>query len=482
MLSTAEIKQFIDEDTYSSKKRLAEVGERYYEGDHDINQSRFFYFDADGNLQEDKYRSNVKIAHPFFTELTDQLTAHLLSFKDNPIQAKDGTDGLQEYLDTYFDERFWEEVTELLTDTYTKGFGYLYAFKNADDRLEFEAADSMGVVEVREQDTDDKCAYVIYWYNDRIEKGTKIVKKIQVWDNTQTYYYEQVDSGEIVSDKDAKINPRPHIIYTDDDSGSLKYEVLGFMPFWRLDNNRKQISGLKPIKALIDDYDIMMCGLSNNVTDFDTPLHIVTGFQGDDLNELQQNLKTKKIVGVDVGGGIDVKTVNIPYQARQVKAEADEKAIYRFGFGLNMAGLKDTSATTNIAIKSAYSLLEMKANKMEKRLKRLLKELLKVVLNEINTKYSKDYQLNDVKFDFTRNLMVNEAENANVEKVKADTTMVKINTIMNAAGAIGEDEVIKAVCDELDVDYDKVKAEFAQKNEEQQTAEAQVTLNNTTTV
>ena len=340
----------------------------------------------------------------------------------------------------------------------------------------------MGVVEVREQDTDDKCAHIIYWYNDRIEKGTKIVKKIQVWDNTQTYYYEQVDSGEIVLDKDAKINPRPHIIYTDDDSGSLKYEVLGFMPFWRLDNNRKQISGLKPIKALIDDYDIMMCGLSNNVTDFDTPLHIVTGFQGDDLNELQQNLKTKKIVGVDVGGGIDVKTVNIPYQARQVKAEADEKAIYRFGFGLNMAGLKDTSATTNIAIKSAYSLLEMKANKMEKRLKRLLKELLKVVLNEINTKYSKDYQLNDVKFDFTRNLMVNEAENANVEKVKADTTMVKINTIMNAAGAIGEDEVIKAICGELDIDYDKVKSELERKNEEQQTAEAQVTLNNTTTV
>jgi SPP1 family phage portal protein len=481
MLTTGEIKQFIDEDAVSSKKNYAKVGMRYYEGDHDILNSRFFYFDADGNIQEDKYRSNVKIPHPFFTELTDQLTAHMLSFDENPIQAKDGTDGLQDYLDLYFDERFWEECGELLTDTYTKGFGYMYAFKNGEDRLCFEAADSMGVIEVREQDTDDKCAHIIYYYNDRVEKGTKIVRKIQVWDDAETYYYEQVDSGEIVLDADAKINPRPHVLYTDDDTGSLKYENLGFMPFWRLDNNRKQISGLKPIKALIDDYDLMMCGLSNNVTDFDTPLHVVTGFQGDDLNELQQNLKTKKIVGVDVGGGIDIKTVNIPYQARQAKAEADEKAIYRFGFGLNMAGLKDTSATTNIAIKSAYSLLDMKANKLEKRLKRMLKEVLKVVIDEINTQHGTDYQLNDVKFDFERNLMVNEAENASIQATKANTKMVKINTLLNVAGVIGEDEAIKAVCDELDIDYAKVKADIEKAKEEQQTIQAQQALNKAVT-
>lgn len=54
---------------------------------------------------------------------------------------------------------------------------------------------------------------------------------------------------------------------------------------------------MKPIKGLIDDYDIMQCGLSNNLKDFDTPLYVVKGFQGDNLDELQQNLKTKKIVG-----------------------------------------------------------------------------------------------------------------------------------------------------------------------------------------
>lgn len=45
----------------------------------------------------------------------------------------------------------------------------------------------------------------------------------------------------------------------------------------------------------------------------------------------------------------------IPYQARQAKLELDEKNIYRFGMGLNTAGLKDTSATTNIAINEAVN-------------------------------------------------------------------------------------------------------------------------------
>ena len=69
----------------------------------------------------------------------------------------------------------------------------------------------------------------------------------------------------------------------------------------------------------------MECGISNNLADFDTPLHVVTGFQGDNLDELQTNLKTKKILGVDEGGGVEVKTVDIPYQARKAKADEDEK-------------------------------------------------------------------------------------------------------------------------------------------------------------
>lgn len=470
-MDVSEIKRLIDDDYNSEKKKFARVGQRYYEAKHDILKYRMFYFNADGKLVEDTFRNNARISHPFFTELSDQLSSYMLSFVENPMQAKDTAEGLQEYLDKYFDDEFWTEIGDLITGTYNKGFEYLYAYKNADGRLSFQCADSMGVVEVRAKDTDDNCEYIIYWYVDRIEKGRKKIKKIQVWSAKETTYYVQDGDGQIQLDNDMEDNPRPHVVYTDAKGQRMGYG-LGYIPFWRLDNNKKRISGLNPVKPLIDDYDLMQCGLTNNLVDFDTPLHVVKGFEGDNLDELQQNLKTKKIIGVDDEGGVEVKTIDIPYQARQAKASEDEKNIYRFGMGLNMTGLKDTAATTNIAIKAAYSLLDMKANKLEKRLKRLLKEILKVVINEINETDKKGYKVSDVKMVFKRSVMTNETENTQNEKVMAETQQVQINTLLNLAATLDNETIVKAICDVLDIDYEQIKDKLpedpeAQVNEEE---------------
>ena len=57
------------------------------------------------------------------------------------------------------------------------------------------------------------------------------------------------------------------------------------------------------------------------------------------------NIKTKKHIGVDDDGDVEIRTVDIPYQARQAKLALDESNIYRFGMGVNTDGLKDTSAS-----------------------------------------------------------------------------------------------------------------------------------------
>ena len=480
MLSISEIKRFIDDDATSDKKRFAKIGQRYYEADHDILKYRIFYYDADGVLKEDTIRANNKICHPFFTELSDQLVSYMLSAKENPIRAKEKAEGLQDYLDEYFDEDFWAEISDLISGAYNKGYEYIYAKKNADDRLAFECADSIGVIEVRAKDTDDHCEYVIYWYIDRIEKGKKKIKRIQVWDKDQTYFYVQSgDTGKIELDDSEELNPRPHVVFTDEKSGKRMGESLGFIPFWRLDNNKKQFSGIKPIKGIIDDYDMMQCGLSNNLQDFDTPVYMVAGFDGhsdDELGELFQNVKTKKIVGVEQGGGIDIKTIDVPYQARKTKADEDEKNIYRFGMGLNTLGLKDTASTTNLAIQAAYSLLEMKAHKLETRLKSLLKNIIKVVLDEINAANDTDYRPADVTFNFERNIMVNEGENATIALTKAQTRQVEVTTILNVAAQVGDEQTLKAICDVMDWPYDDIKAAVDKLKEEQSTLAAMQSL------
>lgn len=460
MLTESEILQFIQDDATSDKKRFARMGQRYYEGDHDILNYKLYYFDASGNLVEDETRSNIKISHPFFTELVDQEVQYMLSGKDGFI--KSDLPDLQQLLNEYFNENedFRSELYELLTGAISKGFEYMYAYKNTEDKLSFQCADSIGVVEVRARDTDDGCEYVIYWYIDRIDKGQKKIKRIQVWDKDQTFFYVQSAEGKLQLDEGQKLNPRPHTLYRKD-NGELYYENFGFIPFFRLDNCQKQFSGLKPIKTLIDDYDLMSCGLSNNLQDASEYLVVVKGFQGDNLEELMQNVKTKKHIGVDGDGGgdVDFKTVDVPYQARQTKLELDEKNIYRFGMGFNSAQIGDGNVT-NIVIKSRYALLDLKCNKLEIRLKQFLRKILKVVLQEINVENGTDYQSKDVYFDFEREIMTNAQDNAQIELTDAQKQQTQINTLLSLETTLGNELVVQNICEVLDIDYEEIKSKL----------------------
>lgn len=472
MLTVKEIQSLIEEDISSKKKRLAKVGDRYYNGEHDIINYQIYYYDADGKLQLDKFKSNIRISHPFFTELVDQQAQYMLSGDTSIIRSN--TPELQTKLDEYFNDDFYSEIYELLIGTISKGFEYMYAVTGPDGKTRFECADSMGVVEVRAKDTDDGCEYFIYWYVDRIEKGQKKIKRIQVWDAENVYFYVQADEGKIENDDSVELNPRPHTVFTDP-KGKKYGKGFGFIPFWRLDNGRKQFSGLKTVKALIDDYDLMACSLSNNLQDFTDALYVVSGFQGANLDEMIQNVKAKKHIGVDSGGSLDIKTVDIPYQARVAKLELDEKNIYRFGMGFNSAQLGDGNIT-NIVIKSRYALLDLKCNKLEIRLKQFLRKLIEVVLDEINTAEGTDYQMKDVYFKFEREVMTNAQDNAQIELTDAQKQQIQINTLLSIANVLDDETVIQAICETLDIDYEEIKGKLP-KDGEKETEETQNLLN-----
>lgn len=465
MLTIEEIKKFLDEDENSKLKKAARVGQQYYDGEHDILKYRMFYYNADGKLVEDKFRANVKIPHPFFTELVDQGTQFVMSGQDGIFRSDDTA--LQKQLDLYFnkDKRFMVELSETITGMQVKGFDYMYAFKGKDDRTHFENADCLGVVEVEGRFAEDKKDQRIYKYEDRVDKDGKTQWKILVIDDENIYYYKQTDNGAIEKDDAVQLNPRPHAVYQKDGQLFTKENENKFLPFFRLDNNKKRSSWLKPVKLLIDDYDLMASSLSNNLVDFDTPIHVVKGFQGDNLDELQTNVKTKKLVGVDEDGGLEIKTVDVPYQARKEKLNIDKEGIYQFGMGLNMAGLKDTAATTNIAIKAAYSLLELRGNKIIDQVELFLQQMVEVVLAEINAKEGTDYQLEQVYFKFTPEIMANASENAQIELTEAQKRQAEINTLLGLADRLDNELLMELIAEQLDLDFQEIKSKILNPDE-----------------
>lgn len=480
MLTIEEIKSFIDKDTRSDKKRLARVGVDYLEGRHDILKCRIYYKDKDGEWQFAKGTSDVKITHPFFNELVEQKAQYFLSGKDKFVKSDDPQ--LQDCLDEYFNDDFKDELLNLIVYSSAEGDSFLYGYKDEEGKTRFEFADGLGVIEVEAREASDGQDYVIYYFEDKFAEGntsllkSQSVTRIQVWDKTQTYYYK-MRNDKIELDNTQEINPRPHIIYKEGEADDKIYtDTYGCIPFWRLDNNRKRISDLAPIKALIDDYDRHACGLTNNLVDLAEGYAVVKGFQGDSVDELIHNLRAKKVIGVGEDGGVDIQTVEIPYEARKVKMELDEQCIYRFGKGFNANQIGDGNIT-NIVIKSRYALLDMKCNTLESNVRKLMRKLIKVVLKEINEEQKKDWQESDVYMEFEREIITNELDNAQIANYEAQTQSVKVNTLINVATKLDNETFMQLVCDELNINYEEIKDKLPKEDDFDIDAESEALAN-----
>lgn len=200
----------------------------------------------------------------------------------------------------------------------------------------------------------------------------------------------------------------------------------------------------------------MNCFLSNNLQDFAEAIYVVSGFQGDDLSKLRQNVKSKKVVGTGSDGGLDVKTVTIPTEGRKTKMDIDKENIYKFGMAFDSTQVGDGNIT-NIVIKARYTLLNMKANKTEARLQALLEWMNKLVIDDINRRYTKAFDPTEVSFTFTREVMVNETDIVNNEKAEAETRKIILESILQVAPRLDDDNVLRLICEQFDLDWEDVK-------------------------
>ena len=458
MLSPQQIMSAIAADKYSKRKKQAKVGQKYYEGKHDILEYRVFYIDKNGKLQEDLTKSNIRAPHPFFQEIADQEVAYILS---GGIEFKSDSPELEEYLKPYFNDCFLGELQEIILDSIVRGFGYVYWYKNEKNITQFCHADSMGIVEVKDGEaTDTVNDYIIRYYTVEVKDSQQAVR-VEVWDKNMTYYYIQ-SGGSLIKDDNVKINPCPHILYQMD--GQYYYEESSRLPFLRLDNNRYQKSGLAIIKPIIDDYDLMDCGLSNNLQDIAEGIYVVKGFKGTSVDELMWNVKSRKVIGVGEKGDLDIRTINIPYEARKEKLELDEKNIYRFALAFNSAQSGDGNIT-NIVLLGRYTLLDMKAKKYIIRLKKFLKILLEIALEEINVQHGTSYDNDDIAIEINPVIPTNRKEDAEIELLEVQIRREKINTVLDVESVIDVKTLVKEICRVMELDYEEVKAALLEPDE-----------------
>ena len=451
------LSRFIDDavktDRQSPIKEKMSEGLKYYDYKHDILKFRLFYYNEDGKLVEETNRSNIKIPHAFFTEQVDQKVQYLLS---NPVEFETADTELKTYLEEYIDDDFQLMLQEMVEGASKKAYEFAYVYRATSGKLLFKVADSRKVIVIYD-DMNEVIAIIRYYDTDITKDNRKVtVTKAELWDTEKTWFFVSSSdyNNRFILDESQEINPRFHQVVEDSD-GNLLGKGFGYIPFLKLSNNKNEKTDLEPIKALIDDYDLMACALSNNLVDFDHPIYAVKGYGKDNLDELVTNLRTKKTVGVSQEGGIDVKTVDIPVTARKTKLETDKEAIYKFGMAFDSSQVGDGNIT-NIVIKSRYSLLDLKCNKTEIRLRAFIKQLLDIIILDINERYHKSFKRQQVEVVITRSTLINQTDNAETEKVEAETKGQLIQNLLDVAPYLDDESLLKKICVVQDLDYDEV--------------------------
>ena len=451
MLETQEILAAINNEFNSKKYQLARKGLRYYEGEHDILDYKIYYVDQDGIAVEDTSKSNIKISHAYLTELINQKVSYFHNIKKDFIFSD--IPELQTALKERFDDEFFAELIDVLKYGSAEGWSYLYRYLDEEGKSRFNFAEGLGVCEIPAHLASDEMAHIIYCYVEKIKDNKKLEAVLDYTNESVTYYKKTGNS--LMLDDRYKINPRPLILSQPDENGTIYYDQFKRIPFYRFSNNKKEFSDLKPIKGLIDDADMMACSLSNNLQDLSEGIYMVKNYQGTNAEEFIQNVKAKKYVGVGADGDFDVKTVEIPYQARQAKLAIDKESIYKFAQGFDTSLLGEGNVT-NVVIKARFASLDEKVNDLEVQVRKFLKPIIKDVIDEINKELKTNYKYSDVYVEFERATIINEQETVQNNLTKAQQRQIDINNILSLNSILPEEEIRKEICRILELNYEDI--------------------------
>jgi hypothetical protein len=108
----------------------------------------------------------------------------------------------------------------------------------------------------------------------------------------------------------------------------------------------------------------------------------------------------------------------------------------------------------------------------------VLRDMTPEKLAEINQENGTDYQVKDVEFNFTRATLTNETENIQNQKTEAETEQIRINTILNVAVNVGDEQALKAICDVMDWDFEEISGQIEKIQAEQEASAAKAALEN----
>lgn len=419
----------------SPTRNLMKEAQKYYDNDSEIINRKRYYIDRKGVKTEAENLSNSKLAHPFMRKFVNQKVNFLLAKEFTIVTPNENFNNV---LLEYMDKKFRRILKNVGRDAVINGIAWLQVYYDNEGKLSYKRIPSEEIIPFWEdvEHTVLSSLIRIYTITEYNKEGyKKSVNKVEYYTNNGVWYYVMDDDGlkpdpdmpegqnlkghftVETQEKDFKGNPRTVITQANWDR----------IPFIAFKYNSDEMSLLKWVKPLIDDYDINTSDLSNNLQDVPNSIKVVRNFDGTDKGEFVQNLATFRTAFVSDDG--DMTALQTPLDVASIKEHLDRlrKDVY------DAANCVDTQIeslgnVTGVALKFRYAGLQMDANDMANEFGQAIDDLVWFMKVDMLNNGKGDFMAEKFDIIFNTDIIINESE--------------VINDARNSVGIISDETII----------------------------------------
>ena len=393
-------------------------GIRYYENESDVTKRSIYKYENDVKVV-DHEATNKKIVNNFHKILVDQKTAYLTG-EPMVFGSRSDNSNYTELLHEIIGERWEDTLPELVKGASNKGLEWLHPFIDEEGNFDYMVVSAANFIPIYDYSKRKKLIAGIRFY-----QVSQDITKLELWTEHGVTYFEMI-KDEIYLDALVEVNPAPHFARAD---GS---ELLswGKVPFIKFANNSEELSDLHFTKSIIDAYDELVSEAQNNLSDMQSVIMALVGYEGESLSEFMANLKRYKAVKLESGEGNAVKpiTIEVPVNAYKLQTDMLKESIFAFGQGVNPSPDIIGNAPSGVALNNLYSLLDMKASILERKFALALREFMWFIEQFCVLSNVGEFDYRDITFTFNKLLLTNELEIVNM--AQASVGVISQQTII----------------------------------------------------
>ncbi len=394
-------------DRFMSSKKRADmfIGERYYEGKHDILNRKRTVIGQGGEVTEVFNLPNNIIIDNQYARMVDQKNNYLLS-KELTFNCEDKF--FLDCIKNILGPSFLKILKNVGQDCFNCGIGYIYIYYDDFGKLAFKRLSPLEIIPFWKDEEHSVLKFALRIY----EKEVYIKGDLSVAEKAELFLPDGIMRFIIKGKKFIPENNGEIIPY-------IKYEGksadFGKIPVVAFRQNSGEIPLILRVKELQDALNIIQSDFMNNLQeDARNTILVLKNYDGTNLGEFRKNLakygvvKVKSIDGCD--GGVSTLKIDVDCENFKTVVSNLKNAIIENARGIDSKSDKMIGNLSRMNIQSIYSDIDLDANSMETEFKSSFEDLFFFIKFYVKNSGIGNFDLSAVNVIFNRDILINETE------------------------------------------------------------------------